>query len=155
MKYIFLDMDGVVVTNRSNVGYQGIQSRADPCAVDMINQLCANAGAKIVVSSMWRKHFDEPAMFQILKAMGFREEHLLWPGDFYTVALYNSIRGIEINEWLSRHPEATHYVILDDNSDMLPSQDDHFVKTHSENGLGYRDYLRARAILSGPPLNTA
>ena len=31
-------------------------------------------------------------------------------------------RGMEIQEWLDRHPEVTHYAIVDDNADMLPHQ---------------------------------
>lgn len=31
-------------------------------------------------------------------------------------------RGIEIQEWLDRHPAVTQYAILDDNADFLPSQ---------------------------------
>ena len=31
-------------------------------------------------------------------------------------------RGVEVQEWLDRHPQVTHYAILDDEPDFLPGQ---------------------------------
>lgn len=38
-------------------------------------------------------------------------------------------RGHEIQDWIDDHPEITHYVILDDDNDMLQSQRNNFVRT--------------------------
>lgn len=38
-------------------------------------------------------------------------------------------RGKEIDEWLSKHPEVTKYVILDDDTDMEEHQLPFFIKT--------------------------
>ncbi|HZC25018.1 MAG TPA: HAD domain-containing protein, partial [Candidatus Binatia bacterium] len=58
MKLIFLDVDGTLVTKRTlaerlALGLAG-QAVADPACVDALNQLIAETGARIVLSSSWR-----------------------------------------------------------------------------------------------------
>jgi hypothetical protein len=63
-------------------------------------------------------------------------------------------RGKEIDEWLSFHPDVTHYVILDDDEDMEPHQMDNFVKTSGnvdhpdcvDVGYGLTDICTDKAI---------
>lgn len=57
-------------------------------------------------------------------------------------------RGYEIQEWLDNNPDVTHYVILDDNSDMLDSQLGNFVKTDMFRGLCGADAEKAIKILN-------
>jgi len=44
-------------------------------------------------------------------------------------------RGREIKDYLSQHPEITDYVIIDDDDDFLPEQEDKFVQTWHQYGL--------------------
>jgi hypothetical protein len=163
MKILFLDVDGVLNSERSFLA-GGPRIRAyeqqnpddpyyvkittctiDPIAVDLVNRVCRELDVQIVVSSTHRQHFpDGPAKLMQMKAYF---EQLGIHGEFiidWTPKL-NTIRGIEIQDWLNRHPEVTHYVILDDSSDMLPEQMEYFV--HCDGGLGvsaqnYRDMTR-------------
>ena len=48
------------------------------------------------------------------------------------------LRGEEIQRWLDAHPGIEQYVIVDDDSDMLDSQKEHFVNTDPEHGLTER-----------------
>lgn len=57
-------------------------------------------------------------------------------------------RGVEIKQYLDEHQEIENYVILDDDSDMLLSQKDHFIKTDSESGISEEDVKRAIEILN-------
>jgi len=151
---IFLDMDGVVVTERSCINDKGTMGVPDPVAVEMINKLCEDFGAKIVVSSSWRNLFDRRAMYHILKGMGFRDEHLYGYGSmeningFYTPSLKSACRGEEIARWLGAHPGVERYVILDDTPDMLSWQAPCSVITDGFDGMAYSDYRYARSILA-------
>jgi hypothetical protein len=61
--------------------------------------------------------------------------------DWRTRDLYDQVpndrplRGIEIAEWLLRHPEIQDYVILDDDPDILSDQLPRFVRTDFKSGL--------------------
>lgn len=57
-------------------------------------------------------------------------------------------RGVEIKQYLDEHPEIENHVILDDDSDMLLSQKDHFIKTDSESGISEKNVKRAIEILN-------
>ena len=57
-------------------------------------------------------------------------------------------RGTEIQMWLDAHPEVENYVILDDDTDMLDNQSDHFVQTSYEEGLNEETANKAISILN-------
>jgi hypothetical protein len=62
----------------------------------------------------------------------------------------NHLRGEEIADWMrSRSGSISRYVILDDDSDMLPEQQANFVRTDERHGLTDADAERAIAILNG------
>lgn len=158
MKVIFLDMDGVMVTPRAciAVGDKGIASYLDPIAVSMINSLCDDSGAKIVISSSWRGWMDVSAMRAILGAAGINQEHFFHDSTnkkdagFFTpkVTTLGTTRGHQISDWISDyHLGLETYLILDDDSDMLPEQKKHFVKTDVYNGITHQNFIDARQIL--------
>lgn len=155
MKVVFLDIDGVLCTPRAcfAVGDKGIFSYLDPIACLLLKRLLVETGAKLVISSTWRKLHPGTSFDAILSAacpgLGtfvyypFADEEKR--KDWRTKDLPGQ-RGGEIQEWLDRHPEVTHFVILDDDSDMLHLKDK-LVQTDAYDGLGFRDYRKARAIL--------
>ena len=57
-------------------------------------------------------------------------------------------RGTEIQMWLDAHPEVDNYVILDDDTDMLDSQYEHFVHISYEKGLNEEFANKAIDILN-------
>lgn len=165
MKIIILDFDGVLNANtylenrirlwqKNPVQYYYKDKFGvvfDPKAVRNLERLVKNTGAKIVVSSTWRK--------QGLKTMKDLFRHRKIDAEIIDVTpvleptsllLYgNDIRGIEIENWLSGHPQVENYVIIDDDSDMLPEQMSHFVQTDSGIGLAEeKAYEKALQILN-------
>jgi hypothetical protein len=55
---------------------------------------------------------------------------------------------VQIDEWLANHPEyVDKYIIVDDDSDMLPHQKPFFVKTDGREGFCFAQYERAVEIL--------
>lgn len=51
-------------------------------------------------------------------------------------------RGYEIKSWLQKHNNITRYVIVDDNNNMLESQQPYFVQTESNIGLTKHYHIR-------------
>lgn len=119
MKIIFLDIDGVLnVTGQHGRDEYG--SNFHPHLVDNLRLIIGATGAKVVISSTWRMS-------------GLQEMQIMWemrdlPGEVIDVTpVFNTPRGEEIEFWL-QHNQVDAYVILDDDSDMLPEQTSCFVK---------------------------
>lgn len=151
MKVIFLDIDGVLNSDRSifslpmreikpnSYRYNYLLSKTDPIAVAILNRLVKDTNAKIVVSSANRKFFGEK-IADVLKDMGVEADII----GITTTTGGN--RGTEIQAWLDLH-EVGSYVILDDSSDMLESQRENFVNVDPKVGLDFGDLNLARKIL--------
>lgn len=134
MKIIFLDIDGVLNSEetvkrriRSDKGFIGI----DPYLVAIFNRIIFAIDAKIVLSSSWRilpdsqqEVRDRVMDFIDMTKHPFQKENGEW-----------SVRGDEIQEWLSRHPEVTKYAILDDDTDGMRQHGDNYFRTYWEEGL--------------------
>lgn len=123
-KIIFLDIDGVL--NVIPQGRDEYGSIFHSHFVDNLKTIIDNTGAKIVISSTWR--FD--GLVQMQKMW----KHRNLPGEIIDITPHIDIcqRGKEIDAWLKAHKDTTHYVILDDDTDMLDDQWNNFVQT-SEN----------------------
>lgn len=155
MKIIFLDIDGVL-NHRAVFTPKTGPAVLCPKAVARFRRLVERSGAKVVLSSTWR--LGDPSTCRYiakLRSAGvldhahedWRTVRLPWPLGA-SIAIDGPCRGDEIAEWLSRHPEITAYVIIDDDSDMLREQMPSFVKTTFENGLLDGHCQVAEAILS-------
>lgn len=148
MKIIFLDVDGVlnslelVYLRDADSGNHPLHD-IDDRNVKFLNLVVQESGAKIVISSSWRKLYRLEEIAAMLKEKGLVGDDVV----IDRTISGSGYRGEEIQEWLDRHPEVSHYVILDDDSDMLPSQVKHFVKTPRLSGLGLPHVMRAAQIL--------
>ena len=148
MKIIFLDIDGVLncqvfYDKRVNDGSIIESPLRNICTerVGWLNELCAETGAKVVLSSSWRYSGLEYCK-QVLTDAGATFEIIdVTPkckGD-------GSVTGNEIYLWLQKNINLeTHgcyyydfrnYVIVDDDSDMLLWQREHFFQTDTYSGL--------------------
>jgi hypothetical protein len=155
MKVIFLDFDGVLntSTNLERLRSTGQEMSDefghlfDPACVEKLHRILQATDAKIVVSSSWRWEGLD-AMQKMWKARNL-------PGEIIDITpkVNMSVRGVEIRKWLGDHRFWTinwsveeqekvkkesgieSFVIIDDDSDMLLTQKDNFVKTSWKNGL--------------------
>ena len=151
MKIIFLDIDGVFNSHRTCLALGGIPSGMkkkavkflDPLAISMVREICKLADAKIVLSSTWRKirPFEEYAKEFNLPIIDRTE----------SCSDKGHMRGYEIEDWLDKNPEVTHYAIIDDDSDMLESQKANFVHINGLEGFLYQHALRLGEILEVNP----
>lgn len=155
MKVIFLDFDGVITTLKSNW-------TIDNEKVELVKQICDATGAKIVISSSWRRYTLEDTIEAITKQEIVRgNKPFSYPDLIIDVTSrmygfkygnkethYGICRGVEIDRWLWEHQDVTNYVILDDDSDMLLCQKGNFIKTNAYTGICKKDVEKAIKILN-------
>ena len=149
-KIIFLDVDGVLNSaefsrwlwdnhEKKYRGYEMLDQRAILCLQDIVFV----TGAKIVLSSSWR--------ISSLRTKQLEEQLLPYGLEIIdrTISDASGGRGEEVKEWLSRHPEVSHFVILDDDDDFKDEElKKHFVQTTFYRGLLEEHVDKAIEILS-------
>lgn len=147
MKYIFLDIDGVLNSEdffnacHAKLPWDRDYDREiDPRAAALLDRIAQDTGARIVLSSSWRVRMAETTW-------ALRDAGLNTPVSDCTPTLPTRTRGKEIEAFLKIHP-CTHYAILDDDSDFLPEQEPHLVKTLWKTGLTPEDAKKAIKILN-------
>ena len=122
IKVIFLDVDGVLnsdrTARRTQSGYTFVDNRQMKNLKHIINM----TGAKVVLSSDWRYDRDDPR----------------YNGDYLELEA----------ELLKEHSEVGDFVILDDRTDIEPNKD-HWVQTVMRRGLGVEEAESAIRILNG------
>ena len=152
MKVLFLDVDGVlnnedwadrmelnygILVYKNNILYQ-------PSLISL-RRIINETGAKIVVSSSWRKI---PSAYADL----LRWLHMYGMEVFDTTPQHFSrsmhIRGDDIEEWLKAHPEVEAYAILDDDDDMGQHMS-HLVQTNMFAGLTMMEADECIHMLNG------
>lgn len=138
MNIIFLDIDGVLTSARVHIpsGHGGAWRRFDPIALEFIEKVGHRWPAKIVLSSTWRDFFDYRSITHIFHNSTIPE---LLHSDWKTKNRQAN-RGLEVEAWLSAHPNVENYIILDDNSDFLPHQMKQLIQTHEEEGMLSKHY---------------
>jgi len=146
-RIIMLDIDGVLNSHRSAVAMQTFHT-LDPIAVKMLFRVVTLAEAKIVISSTWR-HDKQwlTTIWGALRQAGWPWVHsgFLPLGECPIIDRTDSLpgdRGIEIQAWLDANPEYDDYIILDDDSDMLDSQMDRFIKCYHHTGFGWEQWQK-------------
>jgi len=139
-KYIFLDVDGVITTNKSDTFF-------DKECVERVKKLAEVTGSQIVLSSDWRltwspKDFSEKIKNEVGVELGMK---LHTPIIKFTDTL---TRGEEISNFLAGLNYGT-YVILDD---LPESEFDghhlHFVHCNTSEGFTEDGFKKAKKILN-------
>lgn len=150
IKIIFLDFDGVLITVTDK--------KFNMRNVDNLNELIRKTGAKIVVTSDWKRDHDFDFIKKTLTDNGVRGEIIdITPN--YTIKETDKIkvpRGTEIESWISNYntfdgenlKAVVNYVILDDHMDMLVYQLDHFIEIEQSKGFDGKALKDALDILT-------
>ncbi len=168
-KYIFLDFDGVLNTQRHINALQLQQLPTtdanglplfDPEAVAHLGEIIAATGAEVVISSTWKME-GMRAMRQLWRDRKMPGQLIDLTPDALMVS-YSSThkdeewfgqacRGMEIDEWLTCNAPTPpyRYLILDDIPDILYRQRHHFIEINDQVGITAADVARAVEILNG------
>jgi hypothetical protein len=166
VRVLFLDIDGVL--NHVNTRDQRVPSDEDllpipiaPECMSRLNRLVVETGAKVVISSSWRKFACWQDLGAALVRHGLVADVIGETPDLVNDAVWldrwrmregapfeyeRMERGWEIREWLAAHHEVTEFVILDDCSDMAELRP-WLVLTEPLEGLDDPDVERAKWIL--------
>jgi hypothetical protein len=149
----------------------------DPILIDRLNRIIEETDAKFVVSSTWRIGRSVEDLQNLLNRVGFKGEIIDTTPHFHAKGGdnddnpigYTIPRGCEIDWWLKEKGKfqrinwsverqneylenalVKNYIILDDDSDMLYNQREHFIKTSGYWGLSENDVKTAIQILNTP-----
>lgn len=152
MKIIFLDYDGVVNTlifdkegKKPKFNFPEDNKVNNFQAICWLNKLCKEQGAKIVVTSTWRKaeNYKEclynGGLDKDIEILGKTDE------------LGN--RGEEIKKWLKENKDIEDYIIIDDEEYSMGNLIDKLVKTDTFLGITYYTYNLATLFLNGEEIN--
>jgi len=124
-KIIFLDIDGVLRTHKSDLEwskklatpvYRGVSRLFDKELVDNLNEVIFLTNAKIIVTSNWRIHLSLEELQKIFKDRGVIGEVIGKTGlghlkDGSPIPIGH--RGLEIQDWLNSN-HFTKYLVIDD-----------------------------------------
>lgn len=149
MKIIFLDIDGVLNSHEwihanqhlFNAGRLFMHQNVDRTAVARVQQICDATGAKIVISSTWRRLNTLEQLQNVLRNHGLASEVI------GTTPILSDFRGKEIQQWLDNNGPIESFVIIDDDGDMLHLMD-RLVKTSFDTGLQDRHVSQAIETLN-------
>jgi len=158
IKVIFLDIDGVMKSTASTIR-NGVDMM-HPEHVEALNYIIEKTDAKIVVTSTYRMMYSVKELKELFEEFGISGEHVI--SKTVTIAKNGYLRGHEIQQWLdgftdsiktrfNKNMMVDKYVILDDDTDMLPEQRMSFVKTSNNYGLTHLEALQAVHKLNGVP----
>lgn len=156
---IFLDFDGVICNPETCIAEGEIAgyNYLDPVSCRLVRRLCEEYNCRIVISSSWRKLYDQYALQGILGAVCPSLGHYMYTDDRWKTPTINGVpydehgRGKEILKWINTYStEFDNFVILDDDSDMEPLMDN-FVRTDAFQGFRLKDFIKACEILKRKP----
>lgn len=109
-----------------------------------LNHIIEKTGAKVVISSTWRKSHSVQELQELLEKVGFIGEIIGRTPSLYLnkngEESYTIPRGCEIDCWLKNTFDwddlaYVRYVILDDDSDMLFQQRENFFRVDGYCGI--------------------
>ena len=147
MKVVFLDIDGVLNNTKRFRAPKGTYV-LDPIACGMFVKFVEDNRIAVVLSSTWRLYEDH-VLF--LTQAGILD-NLHEDGQTLELEMEDKwqppTRADEVQEWLNRHPEVTHYVIFDDwENGFTEKHAKHFIKTNEHLGLQPEHINKAIEIL--------
>ena len=160
MRIIFLDIDGVLnceIFYKERLKPLSIIEHPDNqiCKerISWLNELCESIGAKIVLSSTWR-HSGLKYCKEVLQRNGAAFDIIDITPDLRGDDM---VRGNEIYKWIKdneqlvgKYYDYKDYVIIDDDSDMLLWQKDHFFQTDNYSGLTPNICYRIKRFFGHP-----
>lgn len=114
MNVIFLDIDGVLRTHKSDKEWYGqniptnvFNRKFSPNSINILNEIIKLTNARLIISSTWREHYSINELRKIFTNNGYKY-------DIYDITTKLGYRGEEIQYWLDTH-DVNRYIVVDDN----------------------------------------
>lgn len=157
--WLFLDIDGVLNSERTVHAHQrlihagrvkqdillgkGFNPLWDPIAIGMLKMSQEPINFKIVISSTWRILFSLEDFHTVFAFYGWNTRGIVVGKTDQEPAS----RGIQIQRWLQSNANPQDkYCIMDDDNDMLATQQPNFVNVSYEEGLTYNDIRKMHNV---------
>ncbi len=142
---IFLDFDGVLVTNAhlDSLCFDDQEDRYGyvftPSCKEILNGFIEKSGGKIVITSSW---INDMSLWKVRRMWKYRG----MSGEIIDIIANDSYdRGHKIDLWLSSHGSPNYLVIDDmDYKQFLPGQKEHLITTDGHVGLTINDILKLK-----------
>jgi hypothetical protein len=139
-KVLFLDIDGPMIPRRqwikSRIVIPTHHNEFDAIATAMVRCIINITKSSIVISSAW-KAYAVPAFAENgFDPMWFHE-------DIFTPKQPEFTRTDEVQGWLDRHPEVTHWAAFDD----LPTPQPGGILVDFDNGISMAQFYQALKLL--------
>ena len=150
MKILFLDFDGVLNSEKYVKNSNEFGAVIDPDRMILLKQIIDSTGAKIVLTTSWREHWDKDP--QSCDDTGIEINNIFEKYSlniFDKTLILDSCREDEIFDWLERNLEVTNFVVLDDRFLDSKRLGEHFIKTNGySKGLDEESVKKAIEILN-------
>ena len=156
-KIIFLDVDGVLNCQKTWTGpHADSFATLCPDMCDRLKRIVDETNATVVLSSTWRL-FEGKGLTKLREWLDARGITIHSQTKDLSMQIgwgnVRACRGDEIALWLEEHEDEfprleREFVILDDDSDMLPSQKPNFVHTSFKDGLTEAHAKKAIRLLN-------
>jgi hypothetical protein len=152
MKTIFLDIDGVLATNKQYMMNRKkfwdkndiakdlkIPYPFDPKCVKIFNEILDSTGADIVLSSDWKLHFSLGDLDKIFKFNGVNKSPIdTTVNEDASMSNQTMNRAYQIGDYISKN-DITNYVVIDDLNVgkymSITNEEDKFVLTQNFEGI--------------------
>lgn len=133
MKLLFLDIDGVLNSYRTDLAYGRARTlmNIDPVSLKLMQKVVKETDCTICLISEWRKHWDFMDLGKKL------DLPILFETDDHKD---EKTRGEQVQSIIDGlNPDK--YVVVDDNQNDFEFDDMPFVNVEEESGFSYKDYL--------------
>lgn len=156
MRIIFLDIDGVLNTDRAvklQTLYNSDRITFDADALKNLKELVEETNAYLVISSTWRIHYGTDSRLWKELMSNFKEygieDRIIDITPVLSEKLNTSVRWKEIETWLvnNKDKEIESFVIIDDEWEMGSYTKDRYVKCQAYKGVSRDIKDKARKIL--------
>lgn len=148
-----MDIDGVLVTNTLRNLYNGMkamglepkdETQFKPEAINNLNELVSESGAKVVIISMWRRTMGVEKIKSMLVNAGFKHGDMILNTEHFAGEI---LKADEVEFFLNKMDDFENYVIIDDCGTYSEWQQLHLISPNAETGLTYLEKEKAIKLL--------
>lgn len=146
MKVIFLDIDGVLNSEKYDAERSADDGNIDITRLDILKRVTDKTGALIVLTSTWRKMWEKDR--SQISEQGMELERVFSSAglEIYDKTPVLSWRSDEIKAWLEERNDIESFVIIDDMPFGWGELSERLVKTSAAVGRGLEEAHAERAI---------